>query len=98
MNMVVVVVALRTGIFAERIQHGIVWCRNGMHNALFNKCLQGTVDRYTVKLLAGLFFNVGMRQCAIICLEEFQYPAPAFRDAELAAFQNFCGFIFHIHS
>eukprot|EP00611_Tribonema_gayanum_P010246 TRINITY_DN2020_c0_g1_i1.p10 TRINITY_DN2020_c0_g1~~TRINITY_DN2020_c0_g1_i1.p10 ORF type:complete len:101 (-),score=3.83 TRINITY_DN2020_c0_g1_i1:3602-3904(-) len=65
MHMIVVMVTSRTFIFAERITHRIVGSWNGMNHSLFNKCLQGSVNGYTVKFSSTLMFNICMRQCTI---------------------------------
>jgi hypothetical protein len=44
-----------------------------MDQSLFKKRLQRPVNRNTIELLAGLFFDIAMRQRTIVLQEQLQY-------------------------
>jgi hypothetical protein len=97
MHMVVVVVALAAFVFAKCVAHRIIGCGNGMDDAFIDKSLQCAVNSYPVELLAGLFFDIAVRQRAGLRQKKLQYARPAARNAQLVAFQQFLYLVFNVY-
>lgn len=87
-NMMIVVMAFRTFILAERIAHRIICRGNGMDEAFVHKGLQGAVHRNPVKLFAGPFLNIAMGQGTGMLQEELEDLLPAFCHTQVVALQQ----------
>lgn len=97
MHMVVVVVALAAGFFAQGIHNGIVGRGYGMDDAFIYKSLQGAVNGNPVKIFAAQPFNISMRKCFRIARKHFQYLQPVIGNAKLVVFQYVNNCFFHLY-
>jgi hypothetical protein len=85
MNVVVVVVAMATFIFAQGVFNSIIAGRNGMYDSFFNETLQRAVNGYPVKFFPGLSPNIGVFNSAVAFEKEFEDFFSGIRYAQLVA-------------
>lgn len=77
MDVVVLVCTATASFVTKSIPNGIVGRRYGVQNALFYKCLKGSINGYPVELIANARFYVHVRQGTIRIHEQLQYFFPA---------------------
>lgn len=84
---VVMMTRCDTGFVAKCITDHIVCGRDVVDDALFKKCLKGSVNGNTVVLFSTFCFNVLMGQGIISSKKNIKYPLSAGRYTECAVFQ-----------
>lgn len=77
MDVVIVMMAFGTIIFAQCVTDGIVRSGYGMNDSLFHKNLQRAIDRNAIEFFTGLLLNVAMGKGSGLFEEEVQYLFPA---------------------
>lgn len=97
MHMVIVMMTCcNAGFVAQRIPDHIVCRRDVVDDALFKKCLKGSVNRNTVVLVSTFCFNVLMGQCIVGSQKDVKYPLSASRYTERAVLQYVFPLFFHL--
>jgi hypothetical protein len=93
---VVMMTCCDAGFVAKRVPDHVVCRRDVVDDALFKKCLKGSVNRNTVVLVSTFSFNVLMGQCIVGSQKDIKYPFSAGCYTERAVLQYVFSLLFHL--
>jgi hypothetical protein len=96
MNVIIVMMSLRTIILTKCITDGVVRGGNSMDDSFFEERMQRAIDRNPVEFFAGLLFNVTMSKRAIVRQKQLENSLPASGYTQLVTLQYVCNLLVHI--